>query len=74
MKKLNNNLNIELIKKSKEFIFDTTESIANWKNIIIWPTNSSYINGTIFYFDELPFGILPHNHYLNTETTNISNY
>ena len=70
--KLANHWNIELRKESKKFILDTAVSISNEKNIKVEPINSALRNEIIVYCDEVPFGIIPPNRYLDIEKMNTS--
>ena len=68
-------LNIELIKESKEFILNAATTISYRKNIKVEPINATIKNKMIYYCDELPFGIISFNRYINIETmNNISSY
>ena len=72
--KLSNDLSIKLIKGSNEAILLIPESITNRKNLTIDPIDSSSKNKTGLYSNELPFGILSLNSFLNIETMNVISF
>ena len=68
------NLNIELIKGSKNPILSIAESISNGKIFEIKPIDSDLKDKFIEYCNELPFEILSRCDYLSIETMNIISF
>ena len=72
--KLSVDLNIKLLKGSKEAILFIADSITNRVNIKIDPIDLFSKDKTIIYHNELLFGILSSNSFLNIETTNVVSF
>ena len=68
---LTNNLDIRLLKGTKNFILNIAEYISNGKNLKIKPIDSSFKNKRIAYCLESSFGIISSSSYVNIETMNI---
>ena len=68
---LANNLDIRLIRGTKNSLLNIAEYITNGKNIKIKPADSSLKNKRKANYLELPFGIMSFSSFVNTETLNI---
>ena len=68
---LANNLDIRLIRGTKNSILNIAEYITNGKNIKIKPAHSSLKNKCKANYFKLPFGIMSFSSFGNTETLNI---
>ena len=68
---LSNDLNIKLIKGTRNSIFYMKEYINNGENLKIKPTDSNLKNKCIVYCPELPFEILYFPSYLDIKVMNI---
>ena len=70
-KKLDNDLDIELLKQSKEFVHNVVVSSTHGKHMKVEPINSTFRNNIMIYCDEQLFGVLSPYHYHNIETMQI---
>ena len=61
--KIANDLNIELLKESEGFVYDTVVSIANGKNVKIEPIDLTFKNDTIQRYNDIAMSYLLR-HYL----------